>query len=197
MVIIIWSPKGNNKPNYILLFHPRTELWLFMVNYWLHSSPNHQQPRYWLSDRYDQIYNIRHNKSQNFNVSCLVLQLSLCNVLMPVSSFTKEVNPRLAKHPLKINGLLANRELTSLVKEDTGVKLRMKMLLEQGWQVMLQLHLNDQQVYSLLRCSLYYSLMVGLELSMILSTCDNALMEDRYEIYMYMQLHYPLLHKNN
>ena len=39
----------------------------------------------------------------------------------PVASFTKEVNPRLAKRPLKINGHLANPELTSLVKETTVV----------------------------------------------------------------------------
>ena len=38
----------------------------------------------------------------------------------PVASFTKEVNPRLAKRPLKTNGRLANRGLTSLVKEATG-----------------------------------------------------------------------------
>ena len=31
----------------------------------------------------------------------------------PVASFTKEVNPRLAQRPLKINGQLANLELTS------------------------------------------------------------------------------------
>ena len=37
-----------------------------------------------------------------------------------VASFTKEVYPRLAKRPLKTNGRLANRGLTSLVKEDTG-----------------------------------------------------------------------------
>ena len=37
----------------------------------------------------------------------------------PVASFTKEVNPRLAKRPLKTNGRLANPELTSLVKEAT------------------------------------------------------------------------------
>ena len=36
-----------------------------------------------------------------------------------VASFTKEVKPRLAKPPLKINGCLANRWLTSLVKEAT------------------------------------------------------------------------------
>ena len=36
-----------------------------------------------------------------------------------------------------------------------GVKPRMKMLLEQRRQAMLQLHLSDQQVYCLLRCGLY------------------------------------------
>ena len=39
----------------------------------------------------------------------------------PVASFTKEVNPRLPKRPLKIKGRLANRGLTSLVKETTEV----------------------------------------------------------------------------
>ena len=42
------------------------------------------------------------------------------NCWRPVASFTKEVNPRLAKRPLKTNGRLANRGLTSLVKEATG-----------------------------------------------------------------------------
>ena len=39
---------------------------------------------------------------------------------IPVASFTKEVNTRLAKRPLVFNGRLANRGLTSLVKEVTG-----------------------------------------------------------------------------
>ena len=39
-----------------------------------------------------------------------------------VASFTKGVKPRLAKRPLKTNGRLANRGLTSLVKEANGVK---------------------------------------------------------------------------
>ena len=43
-------------------------------------------------------------------------QLFLKDVYLPVASFTKEVNPRLAKRPLKTNGRLANRGLTSLVK---------------------------------------------------------------------------------
>ena len=42
--------------------------------------------------------------------------------MQPVASFTKEVNPQLAKRPLKTtNGRLANRGLTSLVKEATGI----------------------------------------------------------------------------
>ena len=36
-----------------------------------------------------------------------------------MASFIKEVNPRLAKRPLIFNGRLANRGLTSLVKEAT------------------------------------------------------------------------------
>ena len=38
-----------------------------------------------------------------------------------VAPFTMEVNPRLAKRPLKTNGRLANRGSTSLVKEATVV----------------------------------------------------------------------------
>ena len=38
-----------------------------------------------------------------------------------VASFTKEVNWRLTKRPLKTNGRLANHQLTSLVKEATGI----------------------------------------------------------------------------
>ena len=41
--------------------------------------------------------------------------------MYPVASFIKEVNPRLAKHPLNTNGCLANRGLTSLVKGATDV----------------------------------------------------------------------------
>ena len=40
-----------------------------------------------------------------------------------VASFTKEVNPRLAKRPLNISGHLANLELTSFVKEATGLHM--------------------------------------------------------------------------
>ena len=44
----------------------------------------------------------------------------------PVTSFTKEVNWRLAKCPLKTNGRLANRQLASLVKEATGLNQSLK-----------------------------------------------------------------------
>ena len=49
----------------------------------------------------------------------LGLTLSKWTEYSSVSSFTKHVNPRLVKRPLKINGRLANRKLTSLVKEAT------------------------------------------------------------------------------
>ena len=39
---------------------------------------------------------------------------------VPAASFTKEVNSRLAKRPFVVNGHLANRRLTSFVKEATG-----------------------------------------------------------------------------
>ena len=44
--------------------------------------------------------------------------------MTPVASFTKEVNPRLAKRPLKTNGRLANLGLTTLVKEATGGRFK-------------------------------------------------------------------------
>ena len=49
------------------------ELWcpVFLVNIWTHHPT------------YRQISNIRHTKSQNLIVSCIVLQLSLCNLLKP------------------------------------------------------------------------------------------------------------------
>ena len=53
-----------------------------------------------------------------------------------MASFTKEVNSRLAKRPLVFNGRLANRGLTSLVKDATGVKfsvnLKSSLVIELG-----------------------------------------------------------------
>ena len=60
-------------------------------------------------------------------VSSWMLQMPWHQILVlvpghqqPVASFTKEVNPRLVKRPLKTNRRLANRGLTSLVKEAIG-----------------------------------------------------------------------------
>ena len=48
----------------------------------------------------------------------------ICFLHIPAASFTKKVNTRLAKRPLKTNGRLANLVLASLVKEATGVFTR-------------------------------------------------------------------------
>ena len=53
-----------------------------------------------------------------------------------------------------LNDLFLPLSLSNPLK--SGVKSRMKMLLEQRRQAMLQLHLSDQQFYCLPRCSLYY-----------------------------------------
>ena len=45
---------------------------------------------------------------------------SPCIVTLRMASFINEGNPRLAKRPLKTNGRLANRGLTSLVKRPPG-----------------------------------------------------------------------------
>ena len=55
-----------------------------------------------------------------------------------VASFTKQVNPRLAKCPLKTNGRLANLELASSVKEATGSKPLSEAMLTQNY-----LHLSQ------------------------------------------------------
>ena len=50
-----------------------------------------------------------------------------------VAFFTKEVNPRLAKRPLKSNGRLANRGLTSFVKDATVIHMRLFYVLAKAW----------------------------------------------------------------
>ena len=56
------------------------------------------------------------------NIVCeIVAILSVCGKHPPVACFTKEVNPWLAKRPLKTNGRLANHGLTSLAKQATGL----------------------------------------------------------------------------
>ena len=77
----------------------------------------------WDMSQFTKVYNVSHRKCgvviaeierklSNFNSTCR------CTT---VAYFTKEVNRRLAKRPLKTNGRLANRRLTSLVKEATVV----------------------------------------------------------------------------
>ena len=54
---------------------------------------------------------------------------------------------------LNVSPLVLQLSLPNPLKP--GVKRKMKMQLEQHRQVMLQLHLSDQQSYCLLRCDLY------------------------------------------
>ena len=64
-----------------------------------------------------------------------------------------------------------------------GVKSRIKMQLEQHQQAMLQLHLNNQQVYCLLSCDLYerfdsnvfQSLLCGGHVACYISPLDNLI----------------------
>ena len=69
-------------------------------------------------------------------------------------TYRKISNIRRTKYPnLNVSHLALQLSLPNPMKP--GVKLRMKMSLEQRWQVMLQLHLSDRQFYCLLRCGLY------------------------------------------
>ena len=53
-----------------------------------------------------------------------------------MASFTKEVTLRLAKRPLVANGRLANRWLTSLVKEAIGHR--------QSWYLLYMAYIEDR-----------------------------------------------------
>ena len=55
-------------------------------------------------------------------ISDKLLQI-IWNIQIPVASFTKEVNPWLAKRPMVFIGSLANHGLTSIVKETTDLHL--------------------------------------------------------------------------
>ena len=96
----VWSqPAGIPAAHSLPCWARATPVW------WLPANKN-KEPFY-----YHQTFNIMHTKSQNLNVSRIVLQTSLPCPLKP------------------------------------GVKSRMKMQLEQRRQVMLQLHLSDQQFH--------------------------------------------------
>ena len=68
-----------------------------------------------------------------------------------------------------LNGSCILAQLSSFNPLKPGVKLRMKMQLEQRRQAMLQLHLSYQQFYCLLRCDLY---------KRFYGSSDNGLMAD-------------------
>ena len=68
--------------------------------------------------------------------------------------YRKISNIRYTKFPnLNVFRLILQLYLPNPMKP--GVKLRMKMSLEQCLQAMLQLHLSDWQFYCLQRCHLY------------------------------------------
>ena len=71
-----------------------------------------------------------------------------------MDKYCKISNIRRTKSPnLNVSRLVVQLSLPNPMKP--GVKLRMKMQLEQRRQAMLRLHLSDQQFYCLLRCDLY------------------------------------------
>ena len=88
--------------------------------------------KYFMWIHYEWLHN--HNKAKHNKTVCIFLGIycswsitcQYCSSyifildLTPVASFTKEVNRWLAKRPLKTNGRLTNRRLTSLVKETIG-----------------------------------------------------------------------------
>ena len=54
---------------------------------------------------------------------------------------------------VKVSRLVLQFSLSNLLKP--GIKSKMKMYLEQSRKAMLQLHLSDQQLNSVLKCILY------------------------------------------
>ena len=61
------------------------------------------------------------------NIFCKCMYGTIRAMLWPVAYFTIEVNPRLAKPPLKFNGGLAKLGLTSSVNEATGMQLQQNL----------------------------------------------------------------------
>ena len=79
----------------------------------------------------------------------------LSTITWPVCQYYRTIsNIRRTKSPnLNVSHLVLKSALPNPLKP--GVKSRMKMLLEQRRQAMLQLHLSDRQFNCLLRCILY------------------------------------------
>ena len=71
--------------------------------------------KYFMWIHYELLHN--HNKAKHNKTMCIFLGI----YCMSLVSYTKEVNPRLNKCPLRPNGCLASLRLTSLLNEATGV----------------------------------------------------------------------------
>ena len=85
---------------------------------------------------------------------CYVAKPSAAMILIMENNYRKVSNIRRTKSQnLKASRLILQMSLPNPLKP--GVKLRMKMYLEQRRQAMLQLHLSDQQFNCLLKCVLY------------------------------------------
>ena len=83
---------------------------------------------------YDIVYLMKLQDKRNITSSYILSDTFVeHNCYIPVASFTKKVNSRLATRPLIFNGHLANRGLTSLAKEATGVVLQTLWLVEKTW----------------------------------------------------------------
>ena len=79
--------------------------------------------KYFIWIHYERLHN--HNKAKHNKTVCIFLGIyckpEVTVSMTAVASFTKDVIQRLAKRPLKTSGRVANRGLTSLVKEATSV----------------------------------------------------------------------------
>ena len=88
---------------------------------WFSLTPRPTQiGRHFADDIFKYIFCMKIVAFQSLGISWNLQLVELFWNHQTVASFTKEVNPRLAKRPLISNGRLANRGLTSLVKEVTG-----------------------------------------------------------------------------
>ena len=112
--------------------------------------------KYFMWIHYERLHN--HNKAKHNKTVCIFLGIYCiwrAGIVCQTSGCALTVKPisRTKFQNLNVSYILT--QLSSLNSLTSGVKLRMKMLLEQRRQAMLQLHLSYQQFYCLLRCDLY------------------------------------------
>ena len=85
---------------------------------------------------------------------CNDILIAILLSLNPLGMYRQFSNIRCTQSQnINVSRLVLQLSLPNPLKP--GVKVRMKMWLEQHRQAMLQLHLSDQQFYCLLRCFLY------------------------------------------